>query len=430
MEMNSLLARLLWGSGPADPPGFTYEEAKRLANHPDADVRRSLAARADVVPEILYYLCNDPDSEVRRRIAANDGAPRQADLKLARDDDAQVRADLARKISRLAPGLTAEEQDAVRRMTYETLALLAHDQLPTVRHILAEALKSEADAPPELIRRLARDIEIIVAAPVLEFSPVLTDEDLMDIIRASPAVGALSAIARRSNLSAGVSDTIADSADVEAIVHLLGNDSAQLREETLDSLVARARNVPRLHEPLVHRPRLPQGAARRLATFIADNLLAVLAARRDLAPETVAAVSRVVHDRLGENPAVAIPADERENVEIEAEIEKARPLHDCGQLTEGLVKGSIAANHLAFAKAAIAVRADLPSAVVIRILASASAKAVTSLCWRAGLSMDCTALVQTRLAHISPDVILHGRGRHFPLTEGEMNTQIAVFSSD
>ncbi len=109
----------------------------------------------------------------------------------ARRHDAQVRADLARKISRLAPGLTAEEQDAVRRMTYETLALLAHDQLPTVRHILAEALKSEADAPPELIRRLARDIEIIVAAPVLEFSPVLTDEDLMDIIRASPAVGAL-----------------------------------------------------------------------------------------------------------------------------------------------------------------------------------------------------------------------------------------------
>ncbi len=50
MEMNSLLARLLWGSGPADPPCFTYEEAKRLANHPDADVRRSLAARADRGP--------------------------------------------------------------------------------------------------------------------------------------------------------------------------------------------------------------------------------------------------------------------------------------------------------------------------------------------------------------------------------------------
>ncbi len=429
MEMNGLLARLLWGPD-SQSEAFTYEEAKTLANHPDAEVRRSLASRDDLAPEILFFLSNDSDSEVRRRIAANDSAPRQADFRLAHDDDAQVRADLARKIARLAPGLTAAEQDTVRRMTYDTLTLLARDQLPMVRHIVAEALKSEAGAPPEVIQRLARDIEIIVAAPVLEFSPVLTDEDLMDIIRATPAAGALSAIARRGNLSAGVSDTIADSADTEAIVCLLGNDSAQLREETLDSLVARSRSQTRLQEPLVTRPQLPQGAARRLATFIADNLLAVLAARRDLAPETLTAVSRVVHERLDEGPASPVPAEERENFNIEAELDRARHLRDQGQLTEGLIKGSISANHVAFAKAAISVMANVPVAVTLRILASTSSKAVTALCWRAGLSMDCATLVQTRLAHINPDLILHGRGRHFPLTEGEMNTQITIFSGE
>jgi len=429
MEMNRLLARLLWGSGDAAAERFTYEEAKRLANHPDPEVRRSLARRPDVVPEILYFLTGDPDPEVRRHIAANTAAPRQADLKLAQDADAEVRADLARKIARIAPGLSAAEQDKVRQAAYDTLALLARDQLPMVRHVLSEALKSEPGVPPEVIGRLARDIEIIVAAPVLEFSPVLTDADLTDIIRTSPVAGALSAIARRANLAAPVSDTIAASADVEAIAELLSNESAQLREETLDALVARARTLPRLHEPLVRRPHLPQGAARRLATFIADNLLTVLAARRDLPSETVEAVRHAVHERLAEAPPTTA-AEERRRVEVEAEMDKARLLRDSGQLSDPLVLEALASGHLTFVKAALAVRADLPVPVVLRILTSASAKAVTALAWRAGFDMDATVMIQTRLAHISPDDALPGSGRLFPLTEGEMKTQIAVFESE
>jgi len=59
------------------------------------DVRRDLASRADVEPEILYFLTEDPSAEVRRRIAANKATPVQADLLLARDTDQEVRGDLA-----------------------------------------------------------------------------------------------------------------------------------------------------------------------------------------------------------------------------------------------------------------------------------------------------------------------------------------------
>ncbi|SBW06945.1 conserved hypothetical protein [uncultured Alphaproteobacteria bacterium] len=432
MDLSRLTARLEEGStGPSGPASsaFTYDEAKRLAAHPDPEVRRELAARADVVPEILYFLSADPDPEVRRRIAANAGTPRQADYNLAHDKDAEVRAGLARKIARLAPGLSPDERDRVRAMTYETLSLLARDQAPTIRRILAEALKSEAKAPREVIARLARDIEIIVAAPILEFSPILTDEDLLDIIRASPVAGTLSAIARRGGLSSDVSDVIAGSADTEAIADLLGNDSAQLREETLDAMVARARATPRLREPLVRRANLPHGAARRLATFIADNLLQVLAQRRDLPPETVSAVRRVVHDRLKATKP-ALPVENRDSLEIEAEYEKARLLRESGQLDEDLIRDAIGQNHLAFARAAIGVRADLGPEVVARILGSASPKAVTALCWRAGLSMEATTQAQVRLARINPDMALHGVGRRYPLTDGEMAMQIAIFSND
>ena len=39
---------------------LTYEEAKGLAHRGDAAERKSLAARIDVNPEILYYLADDP----------------------------------------------------------------------------------------------------------------------------------------------------------------------------------------------------------------------------------------------------------------------------------------------------------------------------------------------------------------------------------
>ena len=44
-----------------------YEDAKRLARSDDVNARRKLALRADMRPEILYFLAEDKASEVRDR---------------------------------------------------------------------------------------------------------------------------------------------------------------------------------------------------------------------------------------------------------------------------------------------------------------------------------------------------------------------------
>ena len=48
-----------------------YEDAKRLARSDDVNARRKLALRADMRPEILYFLAEDKDAQVRRAIAGN-----------------------------------------------------------------------------------------------------------------------------------------------------------------------------------------------------------------------------------------------------------------------------------------------------------------------------------------------------------------------
>ena len=82
---------------------ISYEDAKRLATHEDPAVRRELAARPDVMPEVLFFLAGDPSPEVRQALAGNVATPRKADLKLAQDSDDSVRSRLAGKIHESAP---------------------------------------------------------------------------------------------------------------------------------------------------------------------------------------------------------------------------------------------------------------------------------------------------------------------------------------
>ena len=114
-------------------------------------MRQTLATRDDLKPEILYYLAEDSDADVRKAVAQNETAPRKTDVLLAKDDDAEVRGDLAAKIARVAPDLSAAEQNKARDATYEALELLAEDQITKVRKILPEALKDIANAPPDVI---------------------------------------------------------------------------------------------------------------------------------------------------------------------------------------------------------------------------------------------------------------------------------------
>ena len=409
-----------------------YEESKRLAASAAVTDRRSLALHPAVRPELLYYLASDGDAEVRAAVAANEATPVQADLILARDRDETVRLDLAQKIARLTPGLSAEQHDRLREMTYEVLEILVRDQVPRVRQVIAEVLKDVADAPPAVIRSLARDSEIVVAEPVLQFSPVLTDDDLLEIIRNSPIPGALAAIARRAHVPADVADAIGASPDTGAITVLLENPRAQIREETLDRLVERAPEVTAWHRPLATRPWLPKNAVRKLARFLAGNLLSLLAERRDLDPRTVKEVRAAVMRRLGseEKTKPAPPAASKPTAPKSAASEalaRARKLNASGALGESVVLTALG-NDRTFARAALAVLGNLPLEVVDRVLAAHSAKGVTALAWRCGLSMRAAVKVQLQLGQIPPAAALQPRsdGR-YPMSEEAMRWQLDFF---
>ncbi len=310
-------------------------------------------------------------------------------------------------------------------MTYEILEILARDQIPRVRRILVETLKDLADAPFEIIGRLARDTDVSVAGPVLRSSPVLTDEDLIEIIRSCTAGGLLTAISQRRSVGERVSDAIAGSGDVYAIGALLANPSAQIREETLDRIIDHAPEIEAWHAPLVRRPKLSQRAITKIARFVAHSLVDELEARGDLAPATVAAVRKELSNRLDRE------AEEgKEAASEEPPLARAQRLKAEGNLIEKTIADALASGDRRFVGAALAVLSNLPLPLIEKVAESKSARGITAVCWKAGLGMRFATQLQIRVAHIAPQSAINPVNvDQYPLTQEEMEWQLDFFGS-
>src|ERR1700689_3040403 len=108
---------------------------------------------------------------------------------------------LCRHIDRA--NLTDEE----RAEAHQILRLMARDAAEQVRRALAVTLKASPLIPRDVANRLARDVESI-AVPMLNFSPVFSDEDLAEIVRVGGPVRQ-GAVARRPVLTETVTGAIA-----------------------------------------------------------------------------------------------------------------------------------------------------------------------------------------------------------------------------
>jgi uncharacterized protein (DUF2336 family) len=410
---------------------ITYEQARDLLDHPDIEVRKALAGRDDLDPEILFFLARDADPAVRRLIAVNGKTPAKASLVLAADADGDVRHDLAERIGRIVPDLAKGGADKVARTVHQVLTLLARDQLPRVRRALSEALKYLPDAPHDVIAILARDPEVSVAVPVLEFSPVLTDEDLIDIIRGSPLTASLVAISKRVNVGEDVSNAIVGSGDVDAIAALLRNQSAQIREAALDAIVDAAPMYPSWHDPLVHRRSLSGRAALRIAEFVADSLLKALAARQDFDAATTAALGELVHQKLkrddtsGPPDPLALALDPgalRRAVKLAADMEAA------GKLSTPAIMKLAHEGLSTLIVAALAAKAGIPVEAVADVVRASSAKGMLAIAWAGNFTADQAEVFQFKVARVLPDQVIKPRADGwFDASESELEWQLSMF---
>jgi uncharacterized protein (DUF2336 family) len=384
---------------------------------PDPAVRRKVAENPAVSPEMLYLLATDPDPRVRRAVAAHKQTPAQVSPLLAQDQDVDVREVLLQRLVKLLPDLPPAQQGEVYLATVKALETLAHDEVLRIREALANTLKDVAYAPYSVVKTLAEDIEESVARPVLQLCAALTDDDLLEIIGRHAAPWVLPAIARRATLSAAVSGAIIDQAEAAAGGVLLDNRGAVIDEPGLEALVEQAQAVPGWQPKLASRPALPSRLALRMAEYVEETVLKILQKRKDFDAETRAEVASVTRRRLdylettkGKQPPEA----------------RALALAKQGKLDETALLDAISWNDRAFVMAALGAKLPAPAALVERIFATKSPRAIVALSWKAGFSMRAALRLQG-LAGVTGREILNARnGQDYPLTPKDMQWQLEL----
>jgi uncharacterized protein (DUF2336 family) len=404
---------------------LTYEQARSALETEADSLHRQLATRADAPPEVLYYLAENGKPSVRALVAANAATPHKADLILSDDADDEVRCELARKIARLLPDLSCDDRIRLREATLSVLDKLAGDQLPKVRRILADELKASDQVPREIVIKLAHDADALVTVPIAEYSPLLSDEDLLELIATSTVEGVLEAVARRQSVSEPVADALVATLDIPAVSALLANPNAQIREQTLDMILDHAEAIEPWHGPLVMRADLSLRAVRRVAGFVASALLDTLAERNDLDEETTRLLKLRMRSRIDKEEHWADGEGEGDQEEKDAQAAFA-----AGRIDDAYLDAAIQAGKRNLGIHALALKAVLPPGTIRRVLASRNAKSITALAWKAGFSMRTAVQIQKVLGHIPHQAMLFAHnGTEYPLPPEEMQWHIDYFGA-
>jgi len=410
----------------------------------DEATRVRQGASVTTSPELLWELARDTSVTVRASLALNPALPAPISAILEADADPRVRTILSRKRARLSAALTQPaptnpdrqrtQQDAIASLT----ALIA-DAALRVRANIAEAVRDLADGPRDIVLRLAHDPAVLVCGPVIRFSPMLTRDDLMTLITSGPPQTTIMAVANRPAIDALVSDAIVATTDPEAIGALLANQTAQIRDPTLDALAAQSEEQTGWQKPLVHRPHLPVLAQRMLGEIVTGQLLEALAGRPDLDPKVGQSLRlALLQGQAGfrtqeQTPRSRDTAKSRANgtpvppvdPATHAALAQAQAMKQTGELDDYMILDALRRNELMAASVMVSVKADVPLSVIERACDLRSAKAITSIAWKASMSPQTAVVLQAMLARLSPDLILRpGPNGEWPLSEDAMRGQL------
>jgi uncharacterized protein (DUF2336 family) len=244
-----------------------------------------------------------------------------------------------------------ELSDEERTIAADILRVMAADAAELVRRALAVTLKSSDVLPHDVALKLARDVESI-SLPLLNFSPVFTDDDLAEIVRLGGPVRQV-AIAKRPVLSEKVTGAIVDFGGESAVETACANDNAAFSESVLQRALDRFEKSEQVLAAVAYRNVLPLAVTERLISMVGDQVREHLLNNHALSPETALTI--------------AVGATERATVDLVDQAGRAADpkafaahLNKVQRLTASLLLRSLAHGHMTFFECAIAELAGVP----------------------------------------------------------------------
>ncbi len=269
--------------------------------------------------------------------------------KLMANPSAEMRAETTAKIAKqfeveaLSP--------AERQIAEDIFRKLVKDVEVRVREALATHLKNSPDLPHDVAVALARDVDS-VSLPMLKFSEVLTDEDLVEIVRDQGAAKQV-AIAQRTRVSSRVADALIDTGNEKAVARLVANEGAKLNEQALGRVIEDYPESAAVSDSLSRRPSMPAAISAQLVEALSERLQDFLMQKHDVSPDV--ASNLILQAR--EKATMSLVDYGSTDIELENLVEQ---LARKERLTASLLLRALCMGDMGFFERALARLANLP----------------------------------------------------------------------
>lgn len=258
----------------------------------------------------------------------------------------------------------------------QIIRALAEDVDALVRRALAVTLRSSLLIPRDVALSMARDVEA-VATPILSFSPLLLDDDLVTLIEEGMSSRQV-AIAKRTHLSANVTSAFARSGLEEAVKLVVSNDNAVFEDKSLSTIVDRFPGSNGVLSALVNRKILPVEIADRLVVLVGRQLRDDLLGKHHLSPEVEAEITSGSEERATVDLVDQI-------IEASDVAAMARHLHLQRRLSPSLMLRALARGQVAFFERGLSELAGVPFTRATMMIHDSGPVGFRALYERAGL---------------------------------------------
>lgn len=275
----------------------------------------------------------------------------QADvMRLTVDPSPQIRAETAAKV---AVQFDQRQFGAAEQPIAEDIfRALVKDAEVKVREALAHNLKSSPDLPQDVALALASDVES-VALPILRFSEVLNDRDLVEIVGGSSAAKQ-EAIAQRPRVSAQVADALIDTGNEVAVSKLLVNEGAELTERSLHRVATKYEGSQPVSEAMIQRPNLPPAVAEQVMSEVTQYLQNYLVNEQRLPADMVGPLVKQARERATAGILSSGPKSEAEVAQLVDQLAAS------GRLSASIALQALSSGDLTFFEIAMARLAGIP----------------------------------------------------------------------
>ncbi len=296
------------------------------------------------------------------------------------EDNQSEREQLFRNMAQLFSYVSDRCDDDQVAQYDEVLCQLAELVEVEARAHVAKLLAPLDRAPGTVVVKLAHD-DIEVARPLLEFSTVLSDDDLIDIV-ASQSEAHRVAIAGRASLNERVGEAIVEHGETASVVRLVRNSNAELDRATLEKLVERASRDAEIAADLRGRQDIDWKSLRGEIDQAAGKVLQALGeVERPFDPVAAGKVNTVVYNRIRNRAGFNAQ-------EWKVAYNQVRGLADRKQLDDRALARFARFGYGHHAAAALGVMLSVAPEIVVKWLASQDYVAVTVALRAAGVTSD------------------------------------------